>query len=312
MEVILASFCGVMAWTCAFLLLGGLSVRAGGQTMRLGRCVRAVERTCSRIAGTHLVGWLSSVGPWRQVSDALARRLAVTGMLLAQPSSSAALLVACVLTCVILAVISWSPLGLATGVVACAIAVASADASMARRRRLGLSQEMPGVFRTLAVALGSGQTMPQAIEHLGSRQRGYAAESFSKAALMLRCGSSVEEALGSIERELSAPGVSMLTTALRVSHRTGSPLHDLLMRSARLVERTSEFERLLSVKTAQVRLSVRIVCTLPAALVALLATISPDFRAGLATPTGLGCLIAAASMDGLALLIVRRLVREVL
>ena len=47
------------------------------------------------------------------------------------------------------------------------------------------------------------------------------------------------------------------------SHRTGSPLRDLLARSAALVERQGEFERELEVKTAQVRLSARIVCSLP-------------------------------------------------
>ena len=97
-----------------------------------------------------------------------------------------------------------------------------------------------------------------------------------------------------------------------MSHRTGSPLRDLFTRSARLVERTSEFERLLTVKTAQVRLSVKIVCVLPAALVALLSVISPDFRSGLATPAGMGSVAVAAVMDGFALLVVRRLVRKVI
>ena len=89
-------------------------------------------------------------------------------------------------------------------------------------------------------------------------------------------------------------------------------MRDLLMRSARLVERQEEFERLLAVKTAQVRLSVRIVCTLPALMVGLLSAISPDFRAGLLTPVGMGCLVLAVVLDALALAIIRHLVRGVL
>ena len=83
------------------------------------------------------------------------------------------------------------------------------------------------------------------------------------------------------------------------------------MRSAALAERQGEFERLLGVKTAQVRLSVRIVSLLPAAMLALLALVSPDFQAGLLTPTGLSCVALAAALDTTALLIIRRLMSGV-
>ena len=84
------------------------------------------------------------------------------------------------------------------------------------------------------------------------------------------------------------------------------------MSSARLAERQGEFERLLAVKTAQVRLSVKIVCLLPAVMVCLLAVISPDFQSGLLTPAGMGCLFLASVLDALALAIIRRLVRSVI
>ena len=127
----------------------------------------------------------------------------------------------------------------------------------------------------------------------------------------LRLGLGTEEALGLLAAELEAPGVELLATALVVSHRTGSPLRELLTRSARLVERQGEFQRLLAVKTAQVRLSVRIVCALPLALVLLLALISPDFQRGLLTPAGLASVLIALAMDAAALLIIRKLMRGV-
>lgn len=171
---------------------------------------------------------------------------------------------------------------------------------------------MPGVYRTLSVALGSGQTLAQAVAYVGSHERGPAAAVFSRMSLRLRCGVGTEEAVSLLARELEAPGVDLLAAALVISHRTGSPLRELLTRSARLAERQGEFERLLQVKTAQVRLSVRIVCLLPAVMIAVLALVSPDFQEGLLTPVGLGCVGAALALDGVALLIIRRLVREVL
>ena len=175
-----------------------------------------------------------------------------------------------------------------------------------------VSQEMPGVFRTLSVALGAGQTLAQAIEYVGSHGHGPVSAGFASASLGLRCGVSTEDALESLSRTLDAPGMGLLTTALVISHRTGSPLRDLLARSAALVERQGEFERELEVKTAQVRLSARIVCSLPFLMVALLAVISPDFQRGLLSPVGLGSVAVAAALDAFAVLVIRRLMRAVL
>ena len=66
------------------------------------------------------------------------------------------------------------------------------------------------------------------------------------------------------------------------------------------------------VKTAQVRLSVRIVCLLPAIIVGILLVISPDFQTGITTPIGFGSLVIACSMDAAAVLIVRHLSRGII
>ena len=123
---------------------------------------------------------------------------------------------------------------------------------------------------------------------------------------------SVEAALDALASELDAPGVSLMATALAISQRTGSPLQALFTRMAVLVEQQGDFERLLGVRTAQVRMSVRVVCLLPPIMVCLLALLSPDYRAGLFTTAGMGCLLIAVSMDGLALLAIQRIMRGVL
>ena len=51
---------------------------------------------------------------------------------------------------------------------------------------------------------------------------------------------------------------------------------------------------------------------LPVLLVAALVLVSPDYRAGVATPVGLGCVLVAALLDVVALSIIRRLMRSVL
>ena len=69
---------------------------------------------------------------------------------------------------------------------------------------------------------------------------------------------------------------------------------------------------MLRVKTAQVRLSARIVCGLPCVLVAVLLLISPDFQHGVGTVGGMVALLVAAALDVAALLMIHRLMRGVL
>ena len=176
-----------------------------------------------------------------------------------------------------------------------------------RRRREALAQEMPAVFRTLANSLSAGHTLVQSLDYVGVHERGEAGEAFARASLRLRCGMSAEDALRELGAELDAPGVGLMVTALAISQRTGSPLRELFQRSAQLVEQRGELTRALSVKTAQVRLSVRIVCGLPPLMVLFLALISPDYQSGLGTPPGVACLAVAAAMDGIALLAIRRI-----
>lgn len=190
--------------------------------------------------------------------------------------------------------------------------VAGRDASRRRRDHKELVSAMPGIYRTLSVALASGQTLSQAVDYVGAHERGPAAEAFARMSLRLRCGTPIEEAVVLLGKELDVPGSDLLPMALVISHRTGSPLRELLLRTAALAEGRGEFERTLGVKTAQVRLSVRIVCLLPVAMLGLLALLSPDFQAGLQTPVGMGCVLVAALLDALALLVIRRLMRGVL
>ena len=73
-----------------------------------------------------------------------------------------------------------------------------------------------------------------------------------------------------------------------------------------MIERQSEFERMLAVKTAQVRLSVRVVSAIPALLVVGLSALSVDFRNGIMTPAGTFSLVVATILDVLAMAIIKR------
>ena len=302
----IAAFCS--AW---MLFSDGPSPRS--IALRLARrLMRIVQGAVRRIAQTGFADALLSFDDVSLAAHEMRVALSETGIVLTIRECAVWLSVICMLAVVFGMLLASSWLGFLVGTASYCFAL-HAHAVRSRRERVrALSSEMPSVFRSLAVSLGSGLTLSQAIAYVGSREEGVAAPAFARCSLRLICGEPYEEALDGLVGDLDTPGMGLLSSALAISHQTGSPLQGLFMRSARLVERSGELERLLSVKTAQVRLSVRIVCLLPAVIVGILLVISPDFQVGIATPVGFGSLVIACCMDAAAVLIVRHLSKGII
>ena len=265
-----------------------------------------------RLGASRAAGVLLGMPGWQELAGEAASRAERAGAGLGPGGMAMAAVVAAVCGGAMASALFDTWLMLPLALVALFVGVPALSARHAEIRRREANATMPAVFRTLSVAMGAGMTLVQAAEYAGARAGGTVGEAFARLALRLRCGVATETALGELSGELRAPGVGLLSTALAISHRTGSPLQGLFQRSAALVERQGEFERLLAVKTAQVRLSVRVVCLLPAVMVALLAAISPDFQKGLSTPAGAGSVALAALLDVAAVAIIRRLMGKVL
>ena len=309
--VLLAVGTGVLAGASAFVALSGdVAVRSPGLLTRAA--VRRGTTALRRIGQTRLVGWVLSTGPGGRLAAEVASAPVPTVLGLGPSESAAAVSCGVLLASLASGVLLGSPLAGLVSAAALVALVVARDASARQRLRREVLGEMPGVYRALSMAMASGQTLAQAVEYVGSHERGPAASVFARMSLRLRCGVGTEEAVRLLADELDVPGAELLAAALVISHRTGSPLRDLLLRSARLAERQGEFERLLTVKTAQVRLSVRIVCLLPVVMVGVLTLVSPDFQKGLLTPSGVGCVAGALLLDGVALLLIRKIMRGVM
>lgn len=272
---------------------------------------RALE-LIRRLGASRAAGVLLGMSGWQELAGEATSRAERAGVTLEPGDAVAAAVAAAVCAGAMASVLFDTWLMLPLALVALFVGVPALSARHAVLRRREANAAMPAVFRTLSVAMGAGMTLVQAAEYAGARAGGAVGEAFARLALRLRCGVATETALSELSDELHTPGAGLLSTALAISHQTGSPLQGLFQRSAALVERQGEFERLLAVKTAQVRLSVRVVCLLPAVMVALLAAISPDFQKGLSAPAGAGSVALAALLDVAAVAIIRRLVGKVL
>ena len=313
MEVAAVAAASLTALCSALLACGDVPALTRGLLERhLLRWAWRAYGLLRRLARGRLTDLLLSCAPWRSCARALVASLAPSVPALEERVAAVALAGGLLVVATLASLLFASPVAGASAGALVAGAAFAREHARRRHARREVCASMPGVYRTLSVALASGQTLAQAVSYVGSHERGPVADAFTRMSLRLRCGSSTEEAVDLLARELDAPGAELLATALVISHRTGSPLRDLLMRSAVLAERQGEFERMLIVKTAQVRLSVRIVCLLPVVMIAILALISPDFQAGLLTPVGVGCVALASLLDGTALILIRRLMSGVM
>ncbi len=303
--------CGLVACLAVWVLLGA-GEPAGARRVRASRAAADASAWLLRAGFRPPVCWLAEADSWGVAASELVAGGWARGLVTMREQALALLALVPLALALAGALVARSLVGLAVGLLAGLAAVPAWGASRARRRAAELARQVPDAFRSLAGALGSGRTLSQAISYVGSQGAGPLQDEFSRASLAVMCGVPATEAVEGIALRTQAPGISLMVCALVVSARTGAPLHGLFARSARLVEARFELERELSAKTAQVRLSSRIVSALPACLVGALALLSPDFRDGLATPVGTGCVLVAVALDVVALLMIRRLMRGVL
>lgn len=211
--------------------------------------------------------------------------------------------------CVLLTMVSLSPLGFALGLVVPFAVGAARDGFESRREQRDAEEAMPEAFTALSMSLASGHSLAQGMRFVGAHAQEPVHTEFLRVAAAIDCGISATDALDDLLVRIDAPGLSLVTLALKVSQRTGAPLADLLSEASSMVGGRIELKRRLDVKTSQARMSAHMVAAMPAGMCAVLALLSADFRRGLATPAGAGAVVLGLALNAVALVVIRRIMR---
>lgn len=206
-------------------------------------------------------------------------------------------------------VVSTSPAGVLIGVTVPSAAAMASRAAAARSERARVAAAMPEAFGSLALALGSGHSLAQAMRSVGMRAIEPVRTEFMRVSFSIDCGVAATRALDTMLERLEAPGLTMVALALKISQRTGAPLKDLLAEAARLVGTQIELGRLLDVKTSQARMSARVVACMPVAMIGFLMLLSPDFRHGISTVPGAASVVAALVLNVTAWAIIHKILK---
>lgn len=179
--------------------------------------------------------------------------------------------------CVLLTMVSLSPLGFALGLVAPFAVGAARDGFESRREQHDAEEAMPEAFTALSMSLASGHSLAQGMRFVGAHAQEPVHTEFLRVAAAIDCGISATDALDDLLVRIDAPGLSLVTLALKVSQRTGAPLADLLSEASSMVGERIELKRRLDVKTSQARMSAHMVAAMPTGMCAVLALLSADF-----------------------------------
>lgn len=308
MEIVVPGCVGVLAAACAWGLLPGGGADAAAAGPPLGEAaVRVAEALGGALRDAGLldaaivqmaVGELRAHPPGRLVSACAGDDASALGLLaLLAPMCGAAG-----------ALISGSPLGMLAAT-APLVALPARAATRARARERKLEGAMPEAFGALAIALGSGHSLSQAMRFVGAHAAEPVRSEFMRVSFSIDCGIAATEALDGMLERLPAPGLDLVALALKVSQRTGAPLKDLLGEAAQLVGTRIELKRRLDVKTSQARMSARMVAGMPVAMIAALTLLSDDFRRGVAEPAGAVAIALALVLNVVAWVIISRVMK---
>lgn len=180
------------------------------------------------------------------------------------------------------------------------------------RRRAVLAERRAGqvVFACEAIAgdLSVGLPPRWALERVERQWAG-----FGPVATAARLDADVPQALRDLARLPGAGQLTVVAAAWQVAHRSGAGLADSLHDVATVLREDAALARLVAAELAAARVTARMMCALPVAVLLLAAGVGArPWHFLTATPVGLACLAGGAVLDLLGLIWMQRIADGVL
>jgi tight adherence protein B len=202
------------------------------------------------------------------------------------------------------------PLGLGIGVVIAAMLPRTLGERRAKRLKLELEKQLAEVAESAAMAVRSGLSIVQAIEFAAEQAITPMAEVLSRFTQDQRLGTPFEEALHRFADEIGSPDAMLFALVVGIHARSGGNLAGALDEVSATIRHRIAVRRELRALSAQGRISGSVLSALPIAFFLVLAATSqrdlaPVYRSSL----GIAMIAAGLTMEGLAFLWIRRLLR---
>ena len=144
------------------------------------------------------------------------------------------------------------------------------------RRRQKFNEQLPEALATMSNALRAGFSLSQAFECVVEQGDKPMSEEFAILQQQLRIGMSFEDALESMSERVGSDDLTLVTTAILISRKTGGNVTEIFDRISETIRSRMKIQRKVKTLTAQGRFQGLIVSLMPIALGAIMTAIKPQ------------------------------------
>ncbi len=144
------------------------------------------------------------------------------------------------------------------------------------RRRRKFNDQLPEALATMSNALRAGFSISQAFDSVVEQDLNPMSEEFAILQQQLRIGMSFESALQSMSDRVGSDDLSLVTTAILISRKTGGNVTEIFDKISETIRSRMKIERKVQTLTAQGRMQGLLVSAMPFILGLAMTVIKPD------------------------------------
>ena len=180
----------------------------------------------------------------------------------------------------------------------------------AQRRVEALIEALPYYIDAVRQMQAVGNSLAQALERALTDAPAVVQSYIAPVARRLELGASVADAMQMLAERLRVPEISMLAAAIRTNMRYGGSISTVLLNLANILRERIRIKRELKAAISEAKISGRVLIVMPLVAMAALVAMNPDYiDFFLRDPRGHRLAIVAMVLQGLGMLVMRRVMR---
>lgn len=178
------------------------------------------------------------------------------------------------------------------------------------RRRARFNDQLPEALGTMSNALRAGFSLSQAFDSVVEQGEKPMCEEFAIFQSQVRIGMGFEEALEAMSQRVGSDDLSLVTTAILVSRRTGGNVTEVFDKISDTIRARMKVERKVRTLTAQGRMQGIIVSAMPLILGTIMVIIKPKMMIPfLCSTTGALAVLGVAVLIALGWLMISKIIK---
>lgn len=170
-------------------------------------------------------------------------------------------------------------------------------------------QQLVDALGIICNSLRAGLTFQQAMVSIANEMPEPISKEFGRVLKEIKLGSTIEKSLTNLSEKINSKNFMLIVSAILIQRQTGGNLSDILANIADTIKERFALKRELKVLTTTGRTSGMVVGFMPIGILLLFMLINPDYvMVFFKTQVGVVMLIAAATLETIGFLIIRKIV----